>query len=102
MAVKFTYYGAMNVVIERSDGFKILCDPYFHNHCNPNPQVSDHYDADLLLITHSAFDHFGDAIEICQNSNCKVCGGVEIRRIIDEICPLPEERWHATICSLRE
>ena len=97
MAVKFSYYGAMTVLIERSDGYKILCDPYLNNDCNSTHSVSDFYDVDLVLITHTAFDHFGDVIEICENSNCIVCGGVETRRRINAQYKLPNDRWHATI-----
>lgn len=96
MSVKFTYLGGMNVLIEREDGFKIVCDPYITGGANKVAKVSDLYDVDVILVTHAAFDHFGDTIDICRNSNCIVCGGAEVLRKIRKEYDLPDERWHGT------
>ena len=34
---KFTYYGGMCVLVERSDGFKMLFDPYIKKTSRPMP-----------------------------------------------------------------
>ncbi len=64
MAVKFTYYGGMAVHIERSDGYQILVDPYFTGNPAVNGLPKEMYDVDLVLVTHAAFDHFGDTADI--------------------------------------
>lgn len=98
MAVKFTYYGGMCVLAERSDGYKVLFDPYIS--ANPATQTppSALYDIDLLVVTHNAFDHFGDTIELMKNSKALLmAGGEVVRRVRDEIPDLPEDRTKLTI-----
>lgn len=72
MAVKFTYVGCMCVLIERSDGFKILFDPYLTKNKDTNMKPSDFYDVDLILVTHHAGDHYGDVVDILEHSNAKL------------------------------
>ena len=69
MAVKFTYFGGMCILIERSDGFKILMDPYISKNSATDKQPSDFYDVDLIYVTHKAGDHYGDVVELMSNSN---------------------------------
>ena len=57
MSTKFTYFGGMAVLVERSDGYKILCDPYISKNPATDVDVKELYDVDLVLVTHAAFDH---------------------------------------------
>jgi L-ascorbate metabolism protein UlaG (beta-lactamase superfamily) len=68
MAVKFTYYGGMCMLIERSDGFKILMDPYITKNKQTQKEAKDFYDVDLIYVTHKAGDHYGDVVELMENS----------------------------------
>ena len=72
MGTKFTYYGGMCVLVERSDGFKILCDPYIKDNPHTDKTPEDFYDVDLILITHVAFDHYGDVEEIFKQGKARV------------------------------
>lgn len=79
MAVEFTYYGAMTMRLKRDDGFTVLVDPYFSGNPYIDQVSSELYDADIVLITHAASDHYGDAEEILiQNSCVKAIGGREV------------------------
>ena len=51
MAAKFSYIGGMCVLVERSDGFKILFDPYLSKNKDTNRKPSEFYDVDLILVT---------------------------------------------------
>ncbi len=64
---KLTYYGhaAFELVI---DGRKVLIDPWLTNPKSP-VKPSDVKDVDLILITHSHFDHVGDTVEIAANND---------------------------------
>ena len=99
MSAKFTYFGGMSVLVERSDGYKILCDPYISQNPATDVDVKTLYDIDLLLVTHAAFDHFGDAIEIMKNSNAILMAGADVVRLVNEALdePLPKERVRSTI-----
>ena len=60
MGVRFTYYGGMCFLVERSDGYKALFDPYFNENKHTEKCASDFYDVDAILVSHHAFDHYGD------------------------------------------
>ena len=68
MAVKFTYFGGMCILAERSDGFKILFDPYFRKNKQTEHSPEEFYDVDLMFVSHHAGDHYGDVVEIMDNS----------------------------------
>ena len=99
MAVKFTYYGGMSVVIQRSDGFKIVCDPYLSQNPATTADPKELFDADLLLVTHAAFDHYGDTPAIVNHSNCVLMAGADVIRLVNEGRkePLPSQRVRMTI-----
>ena len=65
---KFTYYGGMCILVERSDGFKMLFDPYIKKNKQTDAQLSDFFDVDLIFVPHHAGDHYGDVVEILDNS----------------------------------
>ncbi len=89
---KFTYYGGMAVLIERGDGFKILIDPYIHNTLCQSATPDMFYDVDLLLLSHAAFDHFGDTVDILQHSGATVLCGTEAWAKIRAEADIPESR----------
>ena len=98
MGVKFTYFGGMCVLAERSDGYRILCDPYLSGNpfCTTGPEAMS--GVDLLVVTHNAYDHFGDAIEIMKNSRARLFAGGEVVRRVQEALPeLEPERMRLTI-----
>ena len=98
MATKFTYFGGMCILVERSDGYKILFDPYLSANPATKTTPDEVKDIDLLVVTHNAFDHFGDAIEIMQKSHALLFAGGEVVRRVQEALPeLPEERFRLTI-----
>lgn len=96
MAVKFTYYGGMCVLIERSDGFKILCDPYLNKNVLSPVKASDLYDVDLVMVTHYAGDHLGDAVEIMQNSNATLLSTTDVIYALQMKYDLPKARCIAS------
>lgn len=98
MATKFTYFGGMCILVERSDGYKILFDPYLSANPATKTTLDEVKDIDLLVVTHNAFDHFGDTIEIMQKSHALLFAGGEVVRRVQEALPdLPEERFRLTI-----
>lgn len=98
MGVKFTYFGGMCVMSERSDGYKILCDPYISSNPLTKVPVQEIKDIDLLIVSHNAFDHFGDTVEIMKKTNAILfAGGEVVRRVKEAIPELPDERMRITI-----
>lgn len=98
MGVKFTFYGAMCVLAERSDGKKLLFDPYITENPQTNTPLECFYDIDYLFVTHNAGDHFGDADVIMQNAPKAVLfSGKDVNRHVQKLVKLPKERYFGTI-----
>lgn len=98
MGVKFTYFGGMSVLVQRSDGYKILFDPYLSANPATETEPEAVSDVDLLVVSHNAYDHFGDTIEIMQKSNAVLFAGGEVVRRVQEALPgLDPARTRITI-----
>lgn len=72
MSVKIQFFGYAGYKIITESGKHLVIDPYLND--NPvAPFKADEFDqVDLLLITHNAYDHLGDAPEILRKYNCPV------------------------------
>ena len=72
MNTKIIFFGFAGYKIITPDNLHIVIDPFLTN--NPaapfTPQELEQ--VDLLLITHNAYDHFGDAPEIIRRYNCPI------------------------------
>ncbi len=63
----FTWYGHSCFEVRTPGGRTILLDPWFGNPSSPkSPDAVDR--CDLLLVTHSHDDHFGDALRIASRT----------------------------------
>ena len=89
---KFTYYGGMAVLAERSDGYKILFDPYIRNSLCKDAAPEMFYDVDLLVLTHAAFDHFGETVDILEHSQASILCGTETWAKVRAEADIPESR----------
>ena len=87
MAVKITYFGGMAFLLERSDGYRVLCDPCISQSRITKHSPSEFYDVDLVLVTHAAFDHFGDTIDLMKNGRASLICGPEVKRMVLEALP---------------
>lgn len=95
---KFTFFGAMCVLVERSDGKKFLFDPYITENPQTDAPLEQFLDIDYLFVTHNAGDHFGDADVIMENASKAVLfSGKDVNRHVQKRVPLPRERWFGTI-----
>ncbi|MFC2042070.1 metal-dependent hydrolase [Chloroflexota bacterium] len=95
--VKIAYYGVSAFRITTAAGKKILIDPYITG--NPLCQKEPDYfsDVDLVLVSHGAFDHLGDAVTILKASGAVLmAGGYDVCRYAMEK-GVPEERMVKTI-----
>jgi len=68
MTTAFTYYGISFFQIE-ARGKKILVDPCITSNRLCPIKVEDVTQADIILVTHGAPDHMGNAIELQKRSN---------------------------------
>ncbi|MBN1672448.1 MAG: MBL fold metallo-hydrolase [Kiritimatiellae bacterium] len=78
MSVSIQFFGMAGYKIVTADDVHVVIDPFMDD--NPySPVKSDDLDrVDLLLITHNAFDHFGDAHKIAKKHACRVVCAVDV------------------------
>ena len=65
MAVKITWYGHANFLLE-SGGVSVLIDPFFTGNAKAPVSWEEAPAADLVLVTHLHGDHAGDAVAFCK------------------------------------
>jgi len=78
MSVKLQFYGIAGYSIFTSAGVHVVVDPFLNNNPYSKIKTTDLDKVDLLLITHNAFDHFGDAPEIINKHKCKVICALDV------------------------
>ncbi len=80
---KLTWYGISAVQIN-THGKNIVIDPYFIGNPLGSYNLAD-IAADLIIVTHGAKDHFGDAVQLAKNTGAMLIGPVDcITRAIDQ------------------
>lgn len=70
--------------ITTRDGYRIVIDPFLSGSAEhgipPSPVTLDALDqTDLVLVSHGAFDHLGQAVEIVKRSGALLACGPDVR-----------------------
>jgi L-ascorbate metabolism protein UlaG (beta-lactamase superfamily) len=84
MATELTYFGVAGYQIVKPDGTHILIDPFLNKNKYCPIKVDDLKQVDLILVTHAAFDHLGDTVEIAKKFNAPIVCGVDVRAILED------------------
>jgi len=82
MATRIKFLGLSAYEITNERGVTILIDPCLSENPVSPVKVKDLKKVDLLLVTHLAFDHLGDAVEIAQRFHCPVVCGAEVKQVL--------------------
>ena len=87
MAIKFRYLGWTAFEITMNDGFRLIMDPMLQGRPSedvpPSPIGIEEFDnVDLVMVSHVAADHVGQAFDIMKRSKAKlVCDmSTQLRR----------------------
>ena len=78
MATKIRFLGVAAFEITNHNGIVTLVDPYLENAASPI-SASDLERVDLVLVTHAALDHLGDAAKISKRFDAPVICGAEVK-----------------------
>ena len=78
MTTRFTFYGISFFAIE-AGGRTILVDPCIRHNRTCPIAVEDVKRADLILVTHGAPDHMGDAMELAQRTGATLVSAPGVR-----------------------
>lgn len=81
MEIRWLGHSAFQLISD--EGVKILVDPFISN--NPAcPLPVEDLEANIICITHGHSDHFGDAMEIANNTNATLVANHEISLFLGE------------------
>jgi len=72
MMASIQFFGVAAYKIITAGGKHVVIDPFLNNNPFSPVKVKDLEQVDLLLVTHNAFDHFGDAPEVVKKYHCPV------------------------------
>ncbi|MBI2830986.1 MAG: metal-dependent hydrolase [Chloroflexi bacterium] len=78
------YFGGAAFKITTAKGKKILIDPYLTENPLCKTPLEDFFDIDLLLVSHGAFDHLGDTVEIMKRSKAVLVCGMDVREHVQQ------------------
>lgn len=68
MSYSIKYLGHSCILIESIKGKKILLDPYLSENKFASVKPEELHDIDVILVSHGAFDHLGDAFDIARKT----------------------------------
>ncbi|MCD4672656.1 MAG: MBL fold metallo-hydrolase [Anaerolineaceae bacterium] len=100
MSVKIQFFGYAGYKIITKSGVHIVVDPFLND--NPvAPFKADELDrVDLLLITHNAYDHFGDAPEILRKYKCPVICAKDVVHNLTTVHGIDPDLMRVTIWGM--
>ena len=78
MSISVQFFGVAGYKITTSSGVHVLVDPFLDQNPYSPVKSADLGQVDLLLVTHNAFDHFGDAPKIVKKYGCNVICAVDV------------------------
>jgi L-ascorbate metabolism protein UlaG (beta-lactamase superfamily) len=84
MTTKIRFFGIAAFEVINSKGQVILIDPYLDDNPASPLKVKDLERVDLVLVTHLAYDHLGDAAAIQQRFDCPVVCGPEVKVFLEQ------------------
>jgi len=76
---RFLGFAAFEIV---SEGKHIVIDPFLNGNAAAPLKPTEFKQVDLLLVSHAAFDHLGDAAEVALHYNCPVITGGDCKLIL--------------------
>ncbi len=101
MAVRLRFFGTAGYELVTSSGTRLLIDPYLDSNPVSPVKAANLEPPDLILVTHLAYDHFGDTAAIAKASDCIVVGAKDVAHCLTKVHGLDPERIRVTIWGLR-
>lgn len=100
MSTKIRFFGVAAYELITSQGQHILIDPFLDE--NPgSPIKSDQLErVDLIVVSHAAFDHFGDTEKLARRTGAPVICGGEVKAYL-MAKGIPADQLRATTWGIR-
>jgi L-ascorbate metabolism protein UlaG (beta-lactamase superfamily) len=96
---KIRFLGVAGYEITAPDGRVVYVDPFLDD--NPGAPLKSHQieRADLILVSHAAFDHMGDTLKIARRTGAPVVCGADVKAYL-RACDVPETQIRATVWGI--
>jgi L-ascorbate metabolism protein UlaG (beta-lactamase superfamily) len=98
VTTRITFHGALAFDVQGPDR-RILIDPFFSGNPVRPIDPGDVPTPDLILVTHAAPDHYGDAAAIARRTGAPVVCGPDVRLLLLE-AGLPQEQVRGTVWGI--
>lgn len=82
MATEIRFFGAAAFEIVTSRGLRVLIDPFLDQNPVSPVKTADLEKVDLVLVTHGAYDHLGDADTIARRDGAPIVCGPEVKEAL--------------------
>jgi L-ascorbate metabolism protein UlaG (beta-lactamase superfamily) len=90
--VVLRYLGTSCFELVRSDGKRLIVDPFLTGNPSAAITVGELEPPDLVLVTHGGFDHLGDAFDICRATGAMLFSSADVaiaaRQLGIEVFPM--------------
>jgi L-ascorbate metabolism protein UlaG (beta-lactamase superfamily) len=100
MSTKIRFLGVAAYEIITSQGQHILIDPFLNENPGSPVKAEDLERVDLIIVSHAAFDHFGDTEAIARRTGAPIICGGEIKAYL-MAKGLPASQVRATTWGIR-
>lgn len=99
MTTTIRFFGVAAYEIVTGDGKHILVDPFLDENPGSPVKAADLEQVDLVLVSHAAFDHFGDTEAIARRTGAPVVCGGEVKAFLTAK-GIPPEQVQATVWGI--
>lgn len=100
MSVTVQFFGYSGYKIITEAGKHVVIDPYLNDNPVAPLKATDLDQVDLLLITHNAYDHFGDSPEIINKFRCPVICAKDVVHTLTTIHNIDPDLTRVTIWGM--
>ena len=100
MAVALQFYGTAAYRLVTETGKSVVIDPYLDKNPASPIKAADLPPVDLLLITHNAYDHVGDAAAIMKRDRCPVICAKDVVHSLTTVHGVDPDLMRVTIWGL--
>ena len=101
MSVKVQFFGVAGYKIITESGLSIVIDPFIEGNPYCDLSLDDLGRVDILLITHNAFDHFGDAPKIIEKYKPVVICALDVQHNLTKYHGIDADLIRPTIWGMR-